>query len=129
MTGRFAGRNISDLRFTWYHDVKWPRCRSMLRLIAFTAVIPVSILFFTSVAAAYQAGGAQHPEPTSFDSICDSAMRSLQKGQAQQAVELLSEAAKLKPNDRTVHCSLGRAFADSGQLTEAIEQFQKCVKL
>jgi len=101
----------------------------MLRLIAFTAVIPVSILFFTSVAAAYQAGGAQHPEPTSFDAICDSAMRSLQKGQAQQAVELLSEAAKLKPNDRTVHCSLGRAFADSGQLTEAIEQFQKCVKL
>src|ERR1700730_11181775 len=49
--------------------------------------------------------------------------------QGKDAVQALSRAAQLLPNDAAAHNNLGNAFARQGRLTEAVASYRRALKL
>ena len=106
-----------------------PGRRSVFRLIVFALAVWTALAVPPWAAVAQKPAEPQRTQLLSFDALYESGIRSLREGQAEQAMELLTRAAKLKPDDKMARCSLAQAFADAGQLSEAIEQFQRCAQL
>ena len=72
---------------------------------------------------------AEKAPPASFDALYQSGISSLRAGNADRAVEWLTQAVRLDPGSKPARCALGQAFINAGQQVESIEQFQKCVEL
>lgn len=53
----------------------------------------------------------------------------LKNGQHEEALAMLIRGAKAKPEDGTLQCILGRAYAVSGNTTKAMECYQQALKL
>jgi cytochrome c-type biogenesis protein CcmH/NrfG len=53
----------------------------------------------------------------------------LKSGQQEEALATLIRGAKAKPQDGTLQCVLGRAYAASGNSTKAVECYQQALRL
>ena len=128
-----ACRQFLDLR----HRLRKGVCSILRprRLRAFLVVV-LLVAFGKGFGAVSQQGvpirsteQAEQAPPASFDVLYQSGISSLRAGQADRAVEALTQAVRLNPNSKPARCALGQAFINAGQQVESIEQFQKCVEL
>jgi tetratricopeptide (TPR) repeat protein len=77
----------------------------------------------------------QHTEPaesatqTEARQLFAQALELLKTNHAFEARALLERAARLEPDSAAVHCNLGLAYQNSGNLTRAQEEFQTALKL
>jgi len=53
----------------------------------------------------------------------------LKEGKPEAAVQVLTEAMQLKPNDEDVHYNLGLALTKLGRLPQAIEQYEQALRI
>src|SRR5215471_18578313 len=65
----------------------------------------------------------------SFDALYESGIRFLRAGQADRAIEILTQAADQNTESKAARCSLGQAFITTGRAVEAIGQFRWCAEL
>ena len=117
----------------------------MSRLAKLTSILGVLfgcqyLLLPTAVLAdsrqgAYQPGPApvqpanRRPTEAEVDRLFAEALKLLRENHAFQARQLLEKAASLEPNSAAVHCNLGLAYQNSGNIDRAIQEFNEALRL
>jgi len=77
--------------------------------------------------AAYQQALQTDPEqPVALHML---GVIALQQGNADAAVDLISKAIAITPNDTGAHCNLGIAYNALGRLNDAVNSFQKAIAI
>ncbi len=66
-------------------------------------------------------------EPLHADALHLSGLIEFQQGRFQGAVDLISKAIVVRPDDPVVHCNLGQALQGIGQATEALASYDQAI--
>jgi tetratricopeptide (TPR) repeat protein len=69
------------------------------------------------------------PDDESFGRLVNRGNELLAQGKAAEAVETLTEAMQMKPQNEDIHYDLGLALAREGKLEEAIQQYDEALRL
>ena len=74
-------------------------------------------------------GANASPNEQGFIAEVNRGNQLLAQGKTEQAIQVLSEAVKLKPEDEDVHYNLGSALARAGRLDEAAKELEEALRL
>src|SRR5471032_2690376 len=66
-------------------------------------------------------------EPAQFDALHLSGVIARQDGDAAAAVELISPALQIAPEQASAHCNLGAALQDAGQPQAALDSYDRAL--